>query len=84
VILPGGLGTLDEYFEVITTTQLRVHAKPIIIVDVENYYAPLRALLERVVDQGFARADIASYHAFVTSPEEVMEKISSLLAARAA
>ncbi|HEY3776911.1 MAG TPA: TIGR00730 family Rossman fold protein [Rhizomicrobium sp.] len=84
VILPGGLGTLDEYFEVVTTTQLRVHAKPIIIVDVENYWAPLRALLERVVEQGFARADIASYHAFVATPGEAMEKISSLLAARAA
>jgi hypothetical protein len=84
VILPGGLGTFDEYFEVITTTQLRVHAKPIIVVDVENYFAPLRALLDRVVEQGFARADIASYHAFVATPREAIEEISALLSARAA
>lgn len=84
VILPGGLGTFDEYFEVITTTQLRVHAKPIIVVDVDNYFAPLRALLDRVVEQGFARAEIASYHAFVATPREAVEKISSLLAAHAA
>ncbi|MGH6889002.1 MAG: TIGR00730 family Rossman fold protein [Rhizomicrobium sp.] len=84
VILPGGLGTFDEYFEVITTTQLRVHAKPIIVVDVENYFAPLRALLDRAVEQGFARADIASYHAFVGTPLEAIEKVSSLLAACAA
>lgn len=84
VILPGGLGTLDEYFEVITTTQLRVHAKPIIVIDVENYFEPLRALLDRVVEQGFARASIASYHAFVATPEEAVGKISSLLAAATA
>ncbi|MGH6876283.1 MAG: TIGR00730 family Rossman fold protein [Rhizomicrobium sp.] len=84
VILPGGLGTFDEYFEVITTTQLRVHAKPIIVVDVENYFAPLRALLDRVVAQGFARAEIASYHAFVATPAEAMEKIAVLLTSRTA
>ena len=84
VILPGGLGTLDEYFEVITTTQLRVHAKPIIVVDVANYYAPLRALLERVVAQGFARAEIASYHAFVATPLEAIGTIEALLTSRAA
>lgn len=83
VILPGGLGTLDEYFEVITTTQLRVHAKPIILVDVANYYAPLKELLDRVVAQGFARAEIASYHAFVATPREAVEKIEALLTSRA-
>jgi hypothetical protein len=84
VILPGGLGTFDEYFEVLTTTQLRVHAKPIIVIDVANYFGPLRELLDRVVAQGFARAEIASYHVFVATPAEAMEKISSLLASRAA
>lgn len=83
VILPGGLGTLDEYFEVITTTQLKVHAKPIIVVDVENYFAPLRALLDRIVDQGFARAEIAAYHEFVATPAEAMERITSQLKTRA-
>jgi uncharacterized protein (TIGR00730 family) len=82
VILPGGLGTFDEYFEVLTTTQLRVHAKPIIVIDVADYFAPLRELLDRIVAQGFARAEIASYHAFVATPAEAMEKISSLLASR--
>jgi len=81
VILPGGLGTLDEYFEVITTTQLKVHAKPIIVVDIENYFAPLRALLDRIVEQGFARADIAAYHEFVSTPAAAMERIRSLLKA---
>jgi len=83
VILPGGLGTLDEYFEVITTTQLRVHAKPIIVINVERYFDPLKALLDRVVDQGFARMEIASYHEFVATPAEAMERLKHLLGARA-
>ena len=83
VILPGGLGTLDEYFEVITTTQLKVHAKPILVIDVEGYFAPLRALLDRIVDQGFARAEIATYHEFVATPGLAMERITSQLKARA-
>lgn len=83
VILPGGLGTLDEYFEVITTTQLRVHAKPIIVVSVEGYFDPLKALLDRVVEQGFARMEIASYHEFVATPAEAIDRLRHLLPARA-
>jgi uncharacterized protein (TIGR00730 family) len=83
VILPGGLGTLDEYFEVITTTQLRVHAKPIVVVNVEGYFDPLKVLLDRVVEQGFARMEIASYHEFVATPAEAIERLRHLLGARA-
>jgi uncharacterized protein (TIGR00730 family) len=79
VILPGGLGTLDEYFEVITTTQLRVHAKPIVVVDIANYYAPLKALLDHVVAQGFAQAEIRSHHVFVSTPREAMQSIDTML-----
>jgi uncharacterized protein (TIGR00730 family) len=83
VILPGGLGTLDEYFEVITTTQLRVHAKPIIVVNTDGYFDPLKSLLDRVVEQGFARMEISSYHAFVATPAEAIDRLRHLLGARA-
>lgn len=82
VILPGGLGTLDEYFEVITTAQLRVHAKPVVAIDVEEYFAPLRQLLGHIVREGFARAGIASHHAFAASPAEALETIAGLLRLR--
>lgn len=84
VILPGGLGTLDEYFEVITTTQLRVHAKPIIVVNLEGYFDPLKALLDRVVEQGFARMEIHSHHEFVATSVEAIDRLSRLLGAPAA
>lgn len=54
-ILPGGIGTLDETFETLSWKQLGLHDKPIFLVDVAGYWAPLRALLDRVVDAGFAR-----------------------------
>ncbi|MFD1628036.1 TIGR00730 family Rossman fold protein [Azospirillum griseum] len=57
VILPGGLGTLDEAFEVLTWKQLRLHDKPIIVADVDGYWRPLLGLIDHMVAQGFARVD---------------------------
>jgi len=82
VILPGGLGTLDEYFEVVTTAQLRVFAKPIIVVDVDGYYAPLKTLLENVVKQGFAKPEALKLHHHVTTPDEAVATLNRLLASQ--
>jgi uncharacterized protein (TIGR00730 family) len=54
-VLPGGIGTLDEMFEIISWKQLGLHDKPILLVDVSGYWAPLLLLLEHVIDKGFAR-----------------------------
>ncbi|WP_370282202.1 TIGR00730 family Rossman fold protein [Pseudooceanicola sp.] len=54
VVLPGGAGSLDEFFEVLTWRQLGLHGKPIVLLDTEGYWAPLNALLDHVVDEGFA------------------------------
>ncbi len=53
VALPGGLGTLEELFEMMTWQQIGWHAKPIAILDVEEYYAPLVGLLRQAVAAGF-------------------------------
>ena len=54
-VLPGGIGTLDEMFEIVSWKQLGLHDKPILLVDVGGYWAPLLALLGYIVDKGFAR-----------------------------
>lgn len=54
VLLPGGAGSLDEFFEVLTWAQIGLHAKPILLVNSDGFWAPLIALLDHVVDQGFA------------------------------
>jgi uncharacterized protein (TIGR00730 family) len=55
VMLPGGFGTLDEFFEVLTWTQLGIHDKPCGVLDVDGYFDPLRALLDRATEQHFVR-----------------------------
>jgi hypothetical protein len=55
-ILPGGIGTLDETFEILTWRQLGLHDKPIFLVDVAGYWEPLRALLDHIAVHGFVAA----------------------------
>ena len=61
VVLPGGGGSLDEFFEVLTWRQLGLHAKPIVILNTAGYWNPLLATIERIVDEGFADATLRSY-----------------------
>jgi uncharacterized protein (TIGR00730 family) len=63
LVLPGGLGTLDELFEVWTTATLGLHAKPIVLLDLDGFYGGLVTWLTGLVDQGFVRsAGLARVH----------------------
>jgi hypothetical protein len=55
VALPGGFGTLEEFFEVLTWAQLGFHAKPVALLDVEGFYAPLIAALAHMEREGYIR-----------------------------
>jgi uncharacterized protein (TIGR00730 family) len=57
VMLPGGFGTIEEFFEALTWTQLGVHAKPCGILDVDGFFDPLLTLLDGMVESGFLRAE---------------------------
>jgi uncharacterized protein (TIGR00730 family) len=58
VMLPGGVGSLDEFFEALTWRQLGLHDKPIFLLNTNGFWDPLRALLDHVVAQGFAGQDV--------------------------
>jgi uncharacterized protein (TIGR00730 family) len=79
VILPGGLGTLDELFEVLSIAQLKEHTKPIVIVDTDDFYAPLWPLLARVVREGFAIRTIDTLYHVVKTPDQAIAKLQELL-----
>ncbi len=53
VTLPGGYGTLEEFFEVLSWAQLSIHEKPCGLLDVEGYFEPLTSLFDQAVDEGF-------------------------------
>ena len=61
VCLPGGAGSLDEFFEVLTWRQIGLHEKPILLLDVAGYWQPLLALLRHVVEQGFAGEEVLGF-----------------------
>lgn len=61
VVLPGGAGSLDEFFEVLTWAQIGLHGKPILLLDVEGYWQPLVALIDHVIAEGFADASLKGH-----------------------
>ena len=76
LVLPGGLGTLDETFEILTWKQLRLHSSPIIVIDVAGYWAPLSAMLDATVRAGFADPSVLDLVQVVASPEDAMSLLA--------
>jgi uncharacterized protein (TIGR00730 family) len=79
VVLPGGAGSLDEFFEVLTWRQLGLHGKPIILLSVDGYWAPLTTLLDHVVDQGFADASLLGFVETTTSASDTITALRRAL-----
>lgn len=72
VVLPGGLGTLDETFEILTWKQLQLHTKPIVLVNVEGYWDHFVHLVEHQVREGFVRERYLQLFSVVDRVEEVL------------
>jgi uncharacterized protein (TIGR00730 family) len=78
VVLPGGYGTLDEMFEIITWRQLGLHDKPLILADLYGYWAPLATLLDRIVETGFAQPECRNLYRTVTSVAEILPALDEV------
>ena len=75
LVLPGGLGTLDEFFEVVTTAQLGMHDKPVILVSTSDYFAPLLALFRHCNEAGFIYGDVSRLFHVVETPDAAFQML---------
>jgi hypothetical protein len=78
VMLPGGLGTLDETVEILTWRQMKLHDKPIILCDVAGSAAPLVAAIETAIAQGFASAEVRRLYAVATGVPATLALLAHL------
>jgi uncharacterized protein (TIGR00730 family) len=75
LILPGGYGTLDELMEIVTWKQLRMHAKPCILINTQNYWDGLLAFLDTTVTAGFLRPENRLLLEVAKDSAEAVEKV---------
>ncbi|HET9404138.1 MAG TPA: TIGR00730 family Rossman fold protein [Burkholderiales bacterium] len=78
IALPGGLGTLDELFEMLTWTQLGIHRKPCALLDVEGYFGKLAAFLDHAVVERFIRAEHRAMLITGRNPETLLDQLASI------
>lgn len=75
IILPGGFGTMDEMFEIITWKQLKLHNKPIIIFNHNGYWSHLIALMDNIIAKGFAKDEVATFFMVVDDMPSLVEAL---------
>lgn len=76
VVLPGGAGSLDEFFEVLTWSQLGLHNKPIYVLNTDGFWDPLNALIQHIITQGFAATSLADLFEMVPDVASLQARIS--------
>ncbi len=79
LILPGGYGTLDEMMEIVTWKQLRLHAKPCVLINTAHYWDGLLAFLDRAVEAGFLREENRRLLEVVASARDAVGRATSQL-----
>lgn len=77
VALPGGCGTIEELFEALTLKRLGLYFNPIVLVDTNNYYAPLLAFMEQMIEQRFMNPQHRQMWTRVATPAEVLPAIDA-------
>ena len=78
VVMPGGLGTYDETIEILTWKQLGQHSKPIILVDVLGWAQPFVAMVEQVIERGFARDSVRDLFEVQPSVDAALARLEEL------
>ncbi|PLX01055.1 MAG: TIGR00730 family Rossman fold protein [Marinilabiliales bacterium] len=77
IIMPGGFGTLDELFEVLTTLQLGVHRKPVAIFNPDGFYDHLINFIHQLVEEGFLKSCYSEMIIVDDKPESLLDKMKN-------
>ncbi|MFC4012250.1 TIGR00730 family Rossman fold protein [Nonomuraea purpurea] len=77
LVLPGGIGTLEELFEIWTARVLGIHDRPLVILDPWGLYEPLKTLVGTMYDQGFTRADVFDAISWTTTVDEALAHLEA-------
>lgn len=83
LILPGGYGTLEEAFEILTWRQLGLHQKPIIFLNIHNFWNPLKELKQHLFEEAFIKSDDLQLFGIVDSTDSILPEIQAQLSALA-
>lgn len=75
IVLPGGIGTYEEFFEMLTLKQLGRHNKPMVMLNTRGYYGPMAAMLQNTVDEGFMSADCMDLFGVCDSPGDALDYV---------
>lgn len=78
VTLPGGIGTYEEFFEILTLRQLGLHMKPIAVLNINGYYDDLNRLIKKAADEGFLKRENLSLYRSFTDPEELLNWLENI------
>jgi len=76
ITLPGGAGTLEEFFEVFTWAQLSYHAKPLALLNTDGYFDPLLTMLQHTVNEGFMRPAYLDLLQVSTEPQALLQRLT--------
>jgi uncharacterized protein (TIGR00730 family) len=77
ISLPGGLGTMDEMFEILAWAQLGIHSKPVGLLNTAGFYEPLMALLDQMERESFLRLNHRTEIVFESDVERLLEKLAA-------
>jgi uncharacterized protein (TIGR00730 family) len=75
IALPGGLGTFDEFFEILTWAQIGLHRKPIGVLNVRGYFEPFFEMIHRARSEGLIYSEHQSLYVYADQPEELLDKL---------
>lgn len=83
VVTPGGIGTFEEFFEILTLKQLGRHQKPIVIFNVMGYFDSMKAMMENAIQKAFMKPVCRELYVFLDTPENILEYLEQYKAAKA-